>query len=60
MIRDSYSNALLATDVKELDKYRMEKQRVKQIEQLRRDVADLQETVHNICQRIDRIVTEEK
>jgi len=60
MIRDSYSNALLATDVKELDKYRMEKQRVKQIEQLRRDVADLQETVRNICQRIDRIVTEEK
>ncbi len=60
MIRDSYSNALLTTDVRELDKYRMEKQRVKQIEQLRKDVADLQETVRNICKVIDRVVKEEK
>lgn len=59
MIRDSYSNAVLSTDRAALDKYRMEKQRVKQIDQLRKDVADLQETVSNICKIIDRI-TEEK
>lgn len=59
MIRDSYSNAVLSTDRAALDKYRMEKQRAKQIDQLRKDVADLQETVSNICKIIDRI-TEEK
>ena len=58
MIRDTYSNALLATDRKALDKYRMEKQRVKQIEDLRKDVADLQEKVGNICKIIDRIIEE--
>lgn len=59
MIRDVNTNAVLSTDKVALDKYRMEKQRVMQIEQLRRDVAQLQETVKNICKVIDRI-TEEK
>lgn len=59
MIRDTHSNALVSTDRVALDKYRMEKQRIKHIDQLRRDVADLQEKVKNICSAIDRI-TEEK
>lgn len=59
MIRDDRSKALLSTDRVALDKYRMEKQRSRQIEQLRKDVADLQEKVSNICKIIDRI-TEEK
>lgn len=58
MIRDVHSNALIATDRAALDKYRVEKQRIRQIDQLRRDVADLQEQVRNICAIIDRIVTE--
>ena len=59
MIRDANTNAVLSTDKTALDKYRMEKQRVRQMEQLRRDVADLQQTVSNICKVIDKI-TEEK
>jgi hypothetical protein len=59
MIRDTNSKAVLSTDRAALDKYRMEKQRVRQIEQLRKDVADLQQTVLNICKIIDKI-TEEK
>ncbi len=59
MIRDSYSKALLETDVTALDKYRMERQKVKEIQQLRKDVAALQDTMRHICQIIDRI-TEEK
>lgn len=59
MIRDVNTNAVLSTDRAALDKYRIEKQRVVQIEQLRRDVAQLQDTVKNICKVIDRI-TEEK
>jgi len=60
MIRDTHSKALISTDKVALDKYRMEKQRVKQIDLLRKDVADLQEKVRNICTIIDRIITEEK
>lgn len=59
MIRDDHSKALLSVDKSALDKYRMEKQRARQIDQLRKDVADLQKQVSNICQIIDRI-TEEK
>lgn len=59
MIRDTHSNAIISTDRTALDKYRMEKQRVRQIEQLRKDVAELQNTVVNICKILDRI-TEEK
>lgn len=58
MIRDAHSNALIEVDRTALDKYRQEKQRVKQIDQLRRDVADLQQTVVNICKIIDKIVEE--
>lgn len=58
MIRDTYSHALLATDRKALDKYRIEKQRIKQIEELRRDVANLQEKVAHICKIIDHIIEE--
>lgn len=59
MIRDSNTKALLETDTIALDKYRMEKQRIRQIDQLRKDVSALQETVQRICNVIDRI-TEEK
>lgn len=59
MIRDDQSKALLSVDRAALDKYRMEKQRSRHIDQLRKDVADLQEKVSNICKTIDRI-TEEK
>ena len=59
MIRDDQSKALLSVDRAALDKYRMEKQRSRHIDQLRKDVADLQEKVSNICKIIDRI-TEEK
>lgn len=58
MIRDTNTNAILSTDKAALDKYRMEKQRVVQIEQLRKDVAQLQDTVRNICKVIDKIVEE--
>jgi hypothetical protein len=58
MIRDAHSNALIEVDRTALDKYRQEKQRVRQIDQLRKDVADLQQTVVNICKIIDKIVEE--
>jgi hypothetical protein len=58
MMRDVGSNALVSTDKAALDKYRIEKQRVRQIDQLRKDIADLQEKVSNICMIIDRIIEE--
>jgi hypothetical protein len=58
MIRDAHSNALIEVDRTALDKYRREKQRIKQINELRKDVADLKQTVANICKIIDKIVEE--
>ena len=58
MIRDVNSNALISTDIIARDKYRLEKQRIRQIEKLREDVANLQEKVDNICRVIDKIIRE--
>lgn len=60
MIRDTYSNALLATDIKELDKYRIEKARTRQIEQLHYDIEDLRKSIQQIHSLLVKRSTEEK
>lgn len=58
MIRDSHSQALVSVDAVALDKYKQERQRVNQINQLRKEVADLQHKVRDICDIIDKIIKE--
>lgn len=55
MIRDSYSNALLETDVLELQKYRREKNRDKEVAQLKRDILTIKEAINNLAQTLNRI-----
>lgn len=55
MIRDSYSNALLETDVLELQKYRREKSRDKEVAQLKRDILTIKEAINNLTQTLNRI-----
>ena len=55
MIRDSYSNALLETDVLELQKYRREKNRDKEMAQLKRDVASIKECINILRNTISKI-----
>lgn len=55
MIRDRHSNAILETDVLELQKYRREKNRDKELAQLRRDVAYIKECINNLRETINKI-----
>lgn len=58
MIRDSRTQALVSVDAVALDKYKQERQRANQINQLRKEVADLQHKVRDICDIIDKIIKE--
>jgi hypothetical protein len=48
MIRDSYSGALLETDLIELEKYRKEKKREKEFSVLVKEVQTLKQSVENL------------
>lgn len=52
MIRDNTSNALLSTDVDGIDKYRMEKRRITQINQLEQNVRDLNNRIDDLMLRV--------
>ena len=60
MIRDPSSHALIVTDKAALDKYRREKRRIQEFDQLRRDVAGLQEKIDHICMIIDQLMKREQ
>ena len=55
MIRDSYSKALVETDTIELARYRNEKKRQREIEELKKDVVSLRSCTNNLCETIKRI-----
>lgn len=55
MIRDTYSNAILETDYVELQKYRREKNRDKELAQLKRDVASIKECINSLRDTISKI-----
>jgi hypothetical protein len=54
MIRDSYSKALLETDTAELQKYRREKSRDKEIVQIRRDIQHIIQSINRLNGIIQR------
>lgn len=55
MIRDSHSKALIETDVKELQKYRREKKREKEFQQLKDEVDSLKIGINNIYNSIKKL-----
>jgi hypothetical protein len=55
MIRDNYSNALLENDVLELQKYRKEKSRDKELVQMKKDIMCIKESINNLTEIINRI-----
>ena len=58
MIRDEHSNALISTDRKELDKYRLEKMKVKRVENLEGQVSDIQIQLSQILKILREIKPE--
>ena len=55
MIRDSYSKALIETDAIELARYRNDKKRQREIDDLKKDMASLRSCINNLCETIKRI-----
>lgn len=55
MIRDAHSKALVETDTIELARYRNEKKRQREIDELKMDVVSLRSCINNLCETIKRI-----
>jgi hypothetical protein len=55
MIRDNSSNALVNRDVASLNKYKLERDRVRKIEQLSREVVEIKKVLVSVCEKLDRI-----
>ena len=55
MIRDAYSKALVETDFLELQKYRREKIRDKELSKLKEDIQSIKESINSLTTVINRI-----
>jgi hypothetical protein len=55
MIRDKHSNALIETDLIELEKYRKQKSRDREFQDLKREVHSLKVSINNLCATIQKI-----
>ncbi len=55
MIRDDYSSALLETDKSNLLKYRKEKKKEQEFQQLKDDVQTLRLCINNLKEKVNRI-----
>ena len=55
MIRDMHSKALIENDITELQKYRKEKKRDRELTELRIEVRSLKECINSITETIKKI-----
>jgi hypothetical protein len=55
MIRDNVSRALVSNDVAALNKYKIERDRIRQVEQLSRDMIEVKKILCSLCERLDKI-----
>jgi hypothetical protein len=55
MIRDSHSKALVETDVTELQKYRREKMREKELREIKSDIESLKVCINKLYETVKKI-----
>jgi hypothetical protein len=55
MIRDKHSKALIETDLSELQRYRKEKNREKELLELKREVNSIKECINSLVETIKKI-----
>jgi coenzyme F420-reducing hydrogenase delta subunit len=55
MIRDNVSKALLSNDAEALNKYKVERKRIRQTENLCKEVEKMKEILNNIFDRLEKI-----
>jgi hypothetical protein len=55
MIRDSRTNALINTDIQALNKYKAERNQVRKIEQLSKELEQIKVILCRVCETIERL-----
>lgn len=55
LVRDEKTRALLSNDIEALNKYKLERDRVRKIELLSKEVKDIKKVLTSVCERLDKI-----
>lgn len=55
MIRDERSKALINNDVAALNKYKIERDRIRKMEQLSKEVVEIRKVLSSVCDRLEKI-----
>lgn len=55
MIRDDRSRALINDDLAALNKYKVDRDRVRKIEQIYKELPEIRRVLSSLCERLDKI-----
>ena len=55
MIRDERSRALINDDLAALNKYKVDRDRVRKIEQIYKEMPEIRRILSSLCERLDKI-----
>ena len=55
MIRDERSKALINDDLSALNKYKVDRDRVRKIEQIYKELPEIKRILSSLCERLDKI-----
>jgi hypothetical protein len=55
LVRDEKTGALLNNDAISLNKYKLERDRIRKIDQLSKEVKEIKKVLSSVCERLDKI-----
>lgn len=55
MIRDNASKALVNNDIAALNKYKIERDKLRKIEQLSQEMIEVKKLLSSVCERLEKI-----
>jgi hypothetical protein len=55
MIRDERSKALINNDLSALNKYKVDRDRIRKIEQIYKELPEIKKLLSSLCERLDKI-----
>jgi hypothetical protein len=55
LVRDEKTGALLNNDAISLNKYKLERDRIRKIDLLSKEVKDIRKILNSVCERLDKI-----
>lgn len=55
MIRDHKSKALINDNISELNNYKAERNKIRKLDMLSKEVSDIRETLSSICERLKKL-----